>query len=274
MEFEQKNKRNLNEKNYHFENLKISRDFSKQLLLEMKDLVRSIVLFGSNSQNTAKKDSDIDIMIVLDNVSVFVTPELREAYTLITNNLSKKLNNKLHIMTINLTDLWDMARKGDPVLINILRTGLPLFDRDLIEPLAYLLEIGKIKPSRETVYNYMQRSETLFNETNHHLEEAILDLYYSVVDMIHSTLIIQKIMPISPKEMPENFKKVFENNPKLLKNSLIIEEIYEVAKKIEHKEIDLTGNLYDKLKKKSSKLITELKKFNLEEMKKKDIFEF
>src|SRR3989339_558306 len=103
MDFEQKTKPKPNEKNYHLENLKITRDFSKELLNEMGELVRSIVLFGSNSNNTQKKTSDIDIMIVLNNVSVFVTPELREAYKIITNKLNQSIaQNKIHLMTINL----------------------------------------------------------------------------------------------------------------------------------------------------------------------------
>jgi predicted nucleotidyltransferase len=79
MDFEQKKRTTNNEGNYNLENLKIAREFSKEMLIEMKDFVRSIVLFGSNSKNTTNKNSDIDIMVVLDNVSVYVSPEMREA---------------------------------------------------------------------------------------------------------------------------------------------------------------------------------------------------
>ncbi len=273
MDFEQKKRISSNQEKYHIENLKLTREFSKNLIQEMDNLVKSIVLFGSNTHDTTKKTSDIDLMIVLDNVSVFVTPELREAYKIITQNLSEKISNKLHIMTVNLTDLWDMARKGDPLLINILRFGLPVFDRDLVEPLQYLLEIGRIKPSRETVYNYMARAQTLHEETTKHLDEAILDLYYSTVDMVHATLILQKVMPPSPKEMPKIFKKTFKNNAKILKHAKTIDELYSTAKDIEHHKITPTGVLYDKLKKKADILLTNLSQFNDEQLKKKDNFE-
>ena len=135
MDFQQKKRVSSREQNYHIENLRIARGFSKDLILEMKELVRSIVIFGSNTHDTLKKDSDIDIMIILDNISVFVSDELREAYKIITNSLCNRYSSKIHLMTVNLSDFWDMARKGDPVFINILRFGMPIFDRDLVEPM-------------------------------------------------------------------------------------------------------------------------------------------
>jgi len=240
----------------------------------MKELVQSIVLFGSNSHNTQDKNSDIDLMIILDNVSIFVSEELREAYKVISNKLTQKHSNKLHILTVNLSDLWDMARKGDPLLINILREGIPLFDRNLIETMQYLLEIGKIKPTREAAYNYLSRSETLLEETKKHIHNAVLDLYYATVDIVHATLIVEKITPSSPKEMPRIFKETFKKT-KLEKYSKDIEEIYRISKEIEHTRYsNLNGKEFDKLQTKTKKLIQELKKHIEEKIKSSDIFEF
>lgn len=275
MDFEQKKRPKSNDVNYHLENLKLSRTFSKKLLEEMKELVRSIVIFGSNNNNTLNKDSDIDLMVVLDNISVFVTDELREAYRIIVNKLNQDIGKgKFHVMTINLSDLWDMSRKGDPILINVLRYGSPIFDRDLIEPLQYLLEIGKIRPSRESAYNYIARSETLLKETNNHIHEAVLDLYYSVIDIVHASLMVKGEMPPSPKEMPQLYAKVFKSDKTMVAFSKDIEEIYKVAKDIEHRRVIVNGANYDKYKKKSEKLVSTLKSFCQKEMKKKDMFEF
>lgn len=272
MDFTQKKKLNSNEKNFHTENIKISREFSKEIILEMKELIRSIVIFGSNSKNTQDKNSDIDIMVVLDNVSLYVSDELKEAYRVILKNLISKHSNKLHILTMNLTDLWDMARKGDPVLINILRSGIPLFDRDLIEPMQYLLEIGKIRPTKEAIYNYSSRSKTLITETKKHIENAILDLYYSTTDIVHACLMSKNIMPPSPKEMPKIFKNTYSKT-NLKKIGEDIEEIYNLSKKIEHnQEIKIDGKLYDKYLKKTQKIIFELNR-EIEQNIKKNKFE-
>jgi predicted nucleotidyltransferase len=272
MDFAQKRRFSANEQKYHIENLKVVREFSKSLILEMRSVVKAIVLFGSNTKDTLRKDSDIDLMIVLDNVSVFVTPELREAYRIIVNKLVAESEKQLHIMTVNFSDLWDMARKGDPLLLNVLRYGLAIYDNNLIDPMQYLLEIGKIRPSREAVNNYMARSETLLTETRKHLEDAVLDLYYSVVDMVHATLMIEGMMPPAPKDMPGLFRKRFKGT-KLEKSCGVIEEFYKVAKEIERNRGSVDGKLYDALNKRASVFIAALKSYNDEQLAKKDMFD-
>jgi len=274
MDFEQKKKVANNENNYHIENLKIVREFSKSLILEMKSLVKAIILFGSNANDTQNKNSDIDIMIVLDNVDVYVSEELRGAYHTIVNSLVNKSGGKLHIMTTNFSDYWDLLRKGDPVVTNILRTGVAIYDTGIIEPMQYLLEIGKIRPTRESVNNYMARSETLLVETEKHIQNAILDLYYSSVDIIHAVLMLQKIMPPSPKDMPQIFKKEFKGNKKISKYSKVIDEIYKIAKKVEHGKFSkFSGAEYDILREKVEDMILNLKDYIKEELKTKDLME-
>jgi predicted nucleotidyltransferase len=274
MDFKQEQPLPKNEHQYHMENLRATRTFTKKLLEEMNDLVRSVVLFGSNTQNTLNKDSDIDIMIVLNNVSVFVTPELKEAYQIITKRLTQDISDKFHILTINLSDLWDMARKGDPILVNILRFGMPIFDRDLIEPMQYLLETGKIRPTKESIDNYSARASTLLEESNFHIKEALMDLYYAVIDQAHATLMIHNVLPPSPKEMPKIFRETFKDKKTLGKYSNDIEEFYTLSKELEHKSGTLsTGSYYDTMRKKAQRLISALHEYNSKELKNKTTFD-
>ncbi len=274
MDFKQEKPLPKNEQKYHIENLRSTRTFTKKLLEEMGELVRSVVLFGSNTQNTLHKDSDIDIMIILNNVSVFVTPELKEAYQIITKRLSEEISNKFHILTVNLSDFWDMSRKGDPIIINILRHGMPIFDRDLVEPMQYLLEIGKIRPTKESIDNYTARATTLLDESNYHIKEALMDLYYAIIDQAHATLMIHNVLPPSPKEMPKIFQETFKQNKNLEKISKTIEEFYTLAKELEHNTSTLaTGSQYDTMRKKAQKVIDFLKQYNEKELKKKDNFQ-
>jgi predicted nucleotidyltransferase len=274
MDFKQQEPLPKNEHKYHMENLRATRTFTKKLLEEMGDLVRSVVLFGSNTQNTLNKDSDIDIMIVLNNVSVFVTPELKEAYHIITKRLTQEINDKFHILTVNLSDLWDMARKGDPILVNILRYGMPIFDRDLIEPMQYLLETGKIRPTKESIDNYTARASTLLEESNYHIKEALMDLYYGVIDQAHATLMIHNVLPPSPREMPKVFRETFKDKKTLNKYSNDIEEFYTLSKELEHKAGLLsTGSYYDTMRKKAQRLISALREYNSKQLKNKTSFD-
>lgn len=274
MDFKQHKKIPLNEHNYHIENLHIARDFSKKIIEEFQDLIKAIVLFGSNAHDTTNKDSDIDIILVLDNVSVYVTEEMREAYKIITQQTIALTSQKIHLTTMNFSDLWDMARKADPVLVNILRHGVPIFDRNIVEPLQYLLEIGKIKPSRETIYNYLSRSQTLLEQVDDHYTTCILDLYYALVDGAHAVILTHNHTPTSPKEMPILFNKLFKNKP-LAKNSKLIAELYDLVKKIEHKTLSkkISTSQIDGYSKRVTEAITQFSKHIEEELKKKDTLE-
>ena len=265
MEFHEHKRISMNQKKYHSQNMHHAREFVKELILEMKELVKSCVLFGSNTHDTLKKDSDIDLMIVLDNVSVFVSPELRESYQIIVKKLSSRISNKLHIMTVNLSDVWDMARKGDPLFINILRYGVPLFDRDIIEPMQYLLEIGKIRPTTESVINFKARSEKLMEDCSKHLENCYFDLYYALVDATHALLMAHEITPPSPKEMPQLVANHFATKPgKEL--SQLISEVHKRVKDCEHR---LGGEIQPKEIEVIRKKVEKSLKFCYKEIEKK-----
>ncbi|MFP4401981.1 MAG: nucleotidyltransferase domain-containing protein [Candidatus Nanoarchaeia archaeon] len=234
MEFEEHKNISYNQKKYHSQNIHLAREFIKELVQEMRGVVKSCVLFGSNTHETLNKDSDIDIMIVLDNVSVYVTPELRESYQIIVQKIVSQVSPKLHIMSMNLSDVWDMARKGDPLFINILRHGVPLYDTSLIEPMQYLLEIGKIRPTTESIMNFKARSEQLMNDYHTHLENCYYDLYYALVDGVHAMLMSVEVTPPSPKEMPHIIPNYFTSK-KGQELSHTFLEIYNRMKEIEYR---------------------------------------
>jgi uncharacterized protein (UPF0332 family) len=173
-------------------------------------------------------------MIVLDNVSMYVTPELRESYQIIVQKIVSQISPKLHIMSVNLSDVWDMARKGDPLFINILRHGVALYDTSIIEPMQYLLEIGKIRPTTESIMNFRARSEQLLQDYTTHLENSYYDLYYALVDGVHALLMSYEVTPPSPKEMPEIIPH-YITSKKGQEVSQTLSSIYARVKEIEHR---------------------------------------
>jgi len=272
MEFPEIEKKKKNEENYDYENLRIARDFSKMLIKEISSLVKSIVIFGSQASKNSNKNSDIDLLVIIDNTSVIITDELKEAYYAIVNEIIEEVSNRLHITTMNLTDFWDLNRKGDPVIINILRTGYPLYDESLFEPAQILLELGKIRPTRETIFNYQYRAENLIDNNYKYLENGLKDLFYGVIDLAHCCLILNKILPESPKKIGERFKKAFKET-KLEKYSKDLDEFYKLFKDIEYRNIKIDNKIYSKYYKKAEKIKKDLNKYINKEIKKKDIFE-
>ena len=65
-------------------------DFSKELIDKVDGLVKAIVLFGSYSQNKENEKSDIDILIVVDDI---YAKDLNITVPFYFDNLNKILAN-------------------------------------------------------------------------------------------------------------------------------------------------------------------------------------
>lgn len=108
----------------------IAMDFAAKAYKKFDKIIKSIVLFGSQTKNTAVSGSDIDIIIIVDDAAIQWDQELTAWYReelgkLIRSNPYKK---ELHINSVKLTTWWQDLTHGDPVVINILRFGEPMID--------------------------------------------------------------------------------------------------------------------------------------------------
>ncbi len=63
---------------YSKEEISIAKKFSSGVKKEMGSFVRSIVLFGSTARKTANKHSDIDMLLIIDDLNVVITRDVSE----------------------------------------------------------------------------------------------------------------------------------------------------------------------------------------------------
>src|SRR3970040_2451640 len=141
----------------------IAMDFATKAYKKFDKIIKSIVLFGSAAKQTAVTGSDIDIIILLDDVSVNWDEELIAWYREELEKIIKAnpYQRSLHINTVKLSTWWEDLMRGDPVILNILRYGEPVIDiAGFFEPLKYLLIQGKIKSTPEAIYTALQRAPT------------------------------------------------------------------------------------------------------------------
>ncbi len=224
----------------------ISFDFATKLYKKFDKLIKSVVLFGSSAKNTATTKSDIDIIIILDDVSVKWDQELivwyrEELGKIMKNNPYQK---EIHINTVKLSTWWEDLMKGDPVVINILRYGEEILDfGGFFTPLKYLLIQGKIKSTPEAIYNCLQRAPIHIARSKAAELNSIEGLYWAMVDSAHAALIAANISPPSPEHIPLNLKETFVDNKKLeIKYVAWYRDLLFLHKEISHGEIhDLKG---------------------------------
>jgi predicted nucleotidyltransferase/uncharacterized protein (UPF0332 family) len=241
----------------------IAMDFATKASEKFNQVVKSIVLFGSSAKKSSTPSSDIDIIIIADDISINFDQELVAWYRdelaeLIKKNPYKK---SLHVNTVKLSTWWQDLMRGDPVIINILRYGDALIDSGgFFNPLRILLKEGKIKSTPESIYTLLQRAPVHMARTRTSLLAAIDGLYWAAVDSAHAALITAKIMPPSPEHIPDILRENFVSK-KLLKPKYVddYQELHALAKEIVHgKRVQVTGEEIDNWIVKADQFVREM----------------
>src|SRR3989344_2412738 len=176
-------------KKYSPEATDLARKFTQRIMKEFGTFIRGVVLFGSAARfEDTGKGGDIDILVIIDDVSIVLQGEFVEAYRLIVHKIVGELSPKLHITTLKFTSFWEYVRNADPVAVNMLRDGVALLDTGFFEPMQILLQRGRIRPTVESVWNYFVRAPATLANSRWHIMQAMLDLYWAVIDAAHAGL--------------------------------------------------------------------------------------
>jgi uncharacterized protein (UPF0332 family) len=191
-----------------------------------------------------------------------LSPEVVQTYRVITEQIASKISKRLHITTIKLTSFWDYVRNADPIAINMLRDGLPLYDAGFFEPMQQLLFQGRIRPTREAVWSYFARAPTTLRSSEWHLLQATIDLYWAAIDAAHAALMKLGDVPPTPAHVADmidnRMVKTGVVNSRYVK---IMKNLYALNKKIIHRELQaISGKEYDELRKQAQEFVKVMQK--------------
>lgn len=243
----------------------IAMDFATKAYKKFNKILKSVILFGSTIKKDQKAGSDIDIVLLIDDVTINWDAELIAWYREELNRLLMKnpYSKELHINTIKLSTWWKDLMRGDPVIINIIRYGEAIIDfAGFFEPLKFLLVKGEIKSTPEAIYTCLQRAPMHFERSKLAELNTIEGLYWAMVDASHAALIAANVSPPSPEHIPLNLKNTFVANGKLkMKYVAWYRDILILHKKIVHKQItDLKGVEVDEWQDKTNEFINMMAK--------------
>lgn len=249
MEFAVPKQDNPNVKSYSRDELVIAYRFARRTHKEFGDFLKAIVLFGSTAKHTVGRHGDIDLLVVVDDVTVTPSQELVEAYRIITEKLVTEISTRLHITTIKLSTFWEYIRAGDPIGMNILRDGVALLDTGFFDPLRALLIRGRIRPSEEAVWTYFARAPRTLHNAKWHVLQAVIDMYWSVIDAAHAALMMLGETPPSPDHVAALLQeKLIRPNHMHRKYAATVNKFYVLQKRIMHREIrEMKGAEFDAL---------------------------
>jgi predicted nucleotidyltransferase/uncharacterized protein (UPF0332 family) len=265
VDFQVENRKSANLQKYNNDDIDIVLKFSKEVKKELGNMLKAIVLFGSTARHidTNKKSHDIDILLVIDDVAIKLTPELIQTYRIIVEKIVVRVSRKLHITSLKLTNFWEYVRAGDPIAINMLRDGVPIIDTGFFEPLQMLLYQGRIRPSAESIQNYLMMAPQTLQNSRGHILQAVLDLYWAVIDAAHASLMYVNEIPPSPAHVADLMDE------KLVKTGLLdkrymhtMRMFYNLGKSIMHGQLhDMNGDQYDAYYREAYDFVMAIKKF-------------
>ena len=243
----------------------IAMDFATKIYKEFDQMIKSIILFGSSAKRVSTPSSDIDVIIIIDDVAINWDQELIAHYRETLAEVIKKnpYRKALHINSVKLSTWWQDLLKGDPIVVNILRYGDALIDYGgFFNPLKVLLKDGMIKSTPEAIYTLLQRAPNHMNRARTSLLAAVDGLYWAAVDSAHAALIAAKTTPPSPEHIPEILKQKFVNT-KMLHPKYVdyYQELHSLAKEIVHgKQVEVKGEKIDELTSKADEFLREMAK--------------
>lgn len=224
----------------------IAMDFATKAYKTFNKIIKSIILFGSTTKKTSSAGSDIDIVIIIDDVSINWDSELIVWYRTELDKIlrANPYKKSLHINTIKLSTWWGDFIKGDPVVINIIRYGEAMIDlAGFFSPLKFLLIKGKIRSTPEAIYNCLQRAPIHIARSKAAELGSVEGLYWAMVDSAHAALIAANVLPPSPEHIPVDLKEKFVNTGRLkMKYVVWYRDLHMLHKEISHGRIkDLKG---------------------------------
>ncbi|MBS3079286.1 nucleotidyltransferase domain-containing protein [Candidatus Pacearchaeota archaeon] len=231
-------------------------DFAEKAYRKFDKLLKSVILFGSTAKGTNTAESDIDIILIVDDAMIKFDEALvlwyrEELGKIIQSSPYKK---ELHINTIRLTTWWNDLLKGDPVVLNVIRYGEPIIDfGGFFDPLKILLEDGKIKPTPESMYTMLNRVPMHIVKSKLAEMSAIEGCYWAMVESAQSLLMAINITPPSPEHIPVMLREHFVDK-NLLKNYYVnnFKDVYDLHRQIIHGEIkDIDGKIIDEMQSKA-----------------------
>jgi len=262
MEFRIEKEINPNIHSYAKEDLDIAYDFAKSAYKEFGDFVKAIILFGSSARHEQHKGGDIDILIVINDLSIRVSEELVEAYRIITEKIVLKTSKKIHVTTLKMTAFWEYIKNGDPIGINMLRDGVALIDTGFFDPLQALLRQGRIRPTPESIYSYFDKAPATLYNSRWHVLQGTLDLYWAVIDAAHAALMKLDVVPPTPSHIADLMDE------KMVKRRIIdkkyadtMRKFFNLSKMIMRREIkEVSGQEFDSYLAEATEFVEAMRK--------------
>ena len=176
-------------------------DGHSRLILEKFDrYVVCYVVSGSFVRGTQRVDSDVDVWMVVDDADLrsMTRQDLREKLIEISAEFRDRIRSELamsrqlNVQIYILSSFWRSLQAVDPIIVSLIRDGVPLHDRGLFSAWSRLLRDGHLRSTRESLDSQIQTVESLRSKAVQQMRRLADDLAepikYGTVKMLEILL--------------------------------------------------------------------------------------
>lgn len=248
--------------------------FTEKVLEKYGKHVKCVIMMGSAVRGELNPKSDIDLFLVIDDTTNEIDlQEIDENIEKIKESIPEAWKTfqvgdkkeKVCVLSVlpsfSLTEFWDYARVGHPVIYNLIKEGIPVYDSGFFAPIKRLLDMGRIPTTKEAIDNNMEgASKRLKRAKDVKLLIIAEDCYYPILESAQAVLMFIGIPPPIPRKIYDEFKKYLVDPGLIdLEYAEWLKEIIEIRKKIEHKEmLSVTGVLMDEWLARAEKFVDKM----------------
>lgn len=242
--------------------LKLVERFAKELRDKLGDKVMCIVIWGSVAREEHTEKSDTDVFIVLDDTKLEedVPPDIKDRIRFKIMELAQSIDKRITLQYFAfLTEFWDDLRHGEPLVIEVLRWGIPVYDVGIFSPAKRLLQRGKIASTREAISRRLSLALAELKSVQGKIISAPHYLEQAMANAGQAPIMLMGRYPPGKEKVGEVLEEMFVKNKLLEKEYVdIARNIHEFKSKAERGEIKVTGKSLDSYIKKTDKFIKRM----------------
>jgi predicted nucleotidyltransferase/uncharacterized protein (UPF0332 family) len=221
-------------------------EFSDKLEEKLGDKLKVVAVWGSVPKAEHGVDSDIDTLVILDDTKLRndVPDDARKKIRQKVNEAAKETDDRITLQYFPfLTEFWDSLRKGEPLAIEAVRNGEPVYDTGIFMPAKRLLQRGKIKATRESVKKRLKMAAAGYKKAEKNLKQSIPHKLEQVMANAGQAPIMLVGKNPPPKEkVPETLEEMFVEKDMLEEEYVeIAQELYDFGDKGEKNSEEVTG---------------------------------
>ena len=240
-------------------------EFSDKLKEKLGDKVKVVAVWGSVPKGEHGYESDIDTLVILDDTKLKkdVPEDAKKKIRKKVTDLAKETDDRITIQYFPfLTDFWDSLRKGEPLAIEAVRNGQPVYDTGLFMPAKRLLERGKISGTQESVKKRLKMAAAGYKKAEKNLKSSIPHkLEQSMANAGQAPIMLAGKAPPGKENVPDTLEEMFVEQGMLEQECVEkAREIYEFADQGEKDPEEVTGQAVEEHLEKTDDFVRRMHK--------------